>query len=136
MPVAGPMLEGLAGTSAASNAASNTGTSATSAVASAVSSLGQTLGKRVTTVSDVSASSALGPRRLSSSSVEHLGVSLHCLVRYYPSCSCPGLEKESSIAPDVTKIPYANVCCFPAADPGAAAESAAAVLLCGGVHAT
>jgi hypothetical protein len=51
--VAGPMLQGLAGTSAASNAASNTGSSAATAVSSAVASLGQTLGKRVTTVSDV-----------------------------------------------------------------------------------
>jgi hypothetical protein len=55
--VAGPMLQGLAGTSAASNAASNTGSSAATAVSSAVASLGQTLGKRVTTVSDVSSSS-------------------------------------------------------------------------------
>jgi hypothetical protein len=60
--VTGPMLQGLAGTSAASNAASNTGSSAATAVSSGVASLGQTLGKRVTTVSDVSSSScAHGP---------------------------------------------------------------------------
>lgn len=49
----GPMLQGLAGTSAASNAASNTGSSAASAVSSAVASLGQTLGSQVTSVSDI-----------------------------------------------------------------------------------
>lgn len=50
---AGPVLQGLAGTSAASNAASNTGASAAAAVSSAVSSLGQTLGAKVTSVADV-----------------------------------------------------------------------------------